>query len=185
MNFITSNNWKLKIANNYASNYNLNFNQINIKLKEIQSEDIIEIAIEKAKSAYNIINKEYIIEESCFSIEKLNGFPGSYTSYIEKTLGLKNIYKILKNLRVKIVEYTSILVFHNGNNNFKIFKARIRGNLIKKFTEGQFFSEIFIPFGFTESLYNLTNDNKKLDLFVRKTSEINSYSKFIKWYLKK
>lgn len=55
-----------------------------------------EVLRHKALSAYNIIGKDLIIDDSGMYCEALNGFPGPYTKDFLK-IGLQKIYSILKN----------------------------------------------------------------------------------------
>src|SRR6185503_18353867 len=81
----------------------LNDKIINLDLKlckqdiiEIQDEKIENIAIEKAKSAYNIVKKPIIIEDDGLFINSLNGFPGQYSKFIFKSLGNRGILHLLE-----------------------------------------------------------------------------------------
>ena len=63
---------------------------------EIQDEKIENIAMEKAKSAYNIVKKPILIEDDGLFINSLNGFPGQYSKFISKSIGNKGIIRLLK-----------------------------------------------------------------------------------------
>ncbi|HEX5185423.1 MAG TPA: non-canonical purine NTP pyrophosphatase, partial [Nitrososphaeraceae archaeon] len=81
------------ILKDKATDINLKFFKQNII--EIQEETIQKIAIEKSKSAYNIIKKPIIIEDDGLFIKSLNGFPGQYSSYVLRTIGNEGIIKLL------------------------------------------------------------------------------------------
>jgi XTP/dITP diphosphohydrolase len=66
--------------------YSIDVHFSRMKLTEIQSNFLIEIAIEKSKSAFEKISMPIIVEDDGLFIEELNGFPGQYSSYIFETI---------------------------------------------------------------------------------------------------
>jgi XTP/dITP diphosphohydrolase len=67
-----------------SSGVNLEFCEL--KLNEIQSDSIEEIAFEKSNSAYKQLYRPVIVEDDGLFIDELNGFPGQYSSYVYKTI---------------------------------------------------------------------------------------------------
>jgi len=68
----------------------------NFDLSEIQSDNLEEIAKFSLRSC-PLIGKDlwYFVEDSGIFINHLNGFPGPYSSYVFKTLGLEGILTLL------------------------------------------------------------------------------------------
>jgi XTP/dITP diphosphohydrolase len=62
-----------------------------IELEEIQSEaatvedQLIEIAERKARQAYELIGSPVIVEDVGAGLDRLNGFPGAYIKYLNKS----------------------------------------------------------------------------------------------------
>ena len=75
--------------------YSIDVRFSRMKLTEIQSTFLIEIAIEKSKSAFEKISMPIIVEDDGLYIDELNGFPGQYSSYIFETIGNDGILKLL------------------------------------------------------------------------------------------
>ena len=53
-----------------------------LDIPEIRSDDIQEIAREKARYAYDHLHVPLIVDDTAFSIDALNGFPGPYAAYV-------------------------------------------------------------------------------------------------------
>jgi len=167
----------------------LNDKIINLDLKlckqdiiEIQDEKIENIAIEKAKSAYNIVKKPIIIEDDGLFINSLNGFPGQYSKFILKSIGNIGIIRLLKGSSDRSAYFKSIFVYNDGII-VKVFYGKIIGKISSTITEGGWgYDPIFIPL----------NRNNKKDITFAKLSQINkknelshrriAFYKFIKWF---
>ena len=97
---------------------------------EIQDEKIENIAMEKAKSAYNIVKKPILIEDDGLFINSLKGFPGQYSKFIFKSIGNKGIIRLLKGSSDRSAFFKSIFVYNDGIIA-KVFYGKInRKNII-------------------------------------------------------
>ena len=167
----------------------LNDKKIDLDLKfckqyiiEIQDEKIENIAMEKAKSAYNIVKKPIIIEDDGLFINSLNGFPGQYSKFIFKSIGNKGIIRLLKGSSDRSAFFKSIFVYNDGIIA-KVFYGKINGKISSTITQGGWgYDPIFIPLkrnnkkGITFA--KLSQTNKKNELSHRRIA----FYKFIKWF---
>ena len=154
---------------------------------EIQDEKIEEIAIEKAKSAYNIVKRPIIIEDDGLFINSLNGFPGQYSSYVFKSIGNRGILRLLEGSRARSAFFKSIFVYTNGIIT-RVFIGQINGKISSTITDGGWgYDPIFIPL----KDYNDDDDNNNNKTFatLSKTNKKNELShrrialdKFVKWF---
>ena len=149
---------------------------------EIQDEKIENIAMEKAKSAYNIVKKPILIEDDGLFINSLNGFPGQYSKFISKSIGNKGIIRLLKSSSDRSAFFKSIFVYNDGIIA-KLFYGKINGKISSTITTGGWgYDPIFIPLkrnnknGITFA--KLSQTNKKNELSHRKIA----FYKFIKWF---
>ncbi|MGZ5509028.1 MAG: RdgB/HAM1 family non-canonical purine NTP pyrophosphatase [Nitrososphaeraceae archaeon] len=170
------------IVNNRITDLHLKFCKRNIT--EIQDHKIEKIAIEKARSAYNIVKKPIIIEDDGLFINSLNGFPGQYSSYVLKSIGNRGIIRLLKGYRDRSAFFKSIFVYSNGII-VKVFNGKINGKISSTIKDdGWGYDPIFIPL-------NNNNDNNSDTTFAKlsKTNKKNELShrrialdKFVKWF---
>jgi len=170
------------IVNNRITDLHLKFCKRNIT--EIQDQKIEKIAMEKARSAYNIVKKPIIIEDDGLFINSLNGFPGQYSSYVLKSIGNRGIIRLLKGYRDRSAFFKSIFVYSNGII-VKVFYGKINGKISSTIKDdGWGYDPIFIPL-------NNNNDNNSDTTFAKlsKTNKKNELShrrialdKFVKWF---
>src|SRR5919112_6494605 len=159
----------------------LNFYKQNII--EIQDDKIEKIAIEKAKSAYNIVKRPIIIEDDGLFINSLNGFPGQYSSYVFKALGNKGILHLLECSKDRSAFFKSIFVYYNGIIT-KVFTGQVNGKISSTITDGGWgYDPIFIPLhndniNDCKTFATLSQSNKKNEVSHRKIA----LDKFVKWF---
>ena len=149
---------------------------------EIQDEKIENIAMEKAKFAYNIVKKPIIIEDDGLFINSLNGFPGQYSKFVFKSIGNRGIIRLLKGSRDRSAFFKSIFVYNDGIIA-KVFYGKINGKISSTITEGGWgYDPIFIPLNRNNkkgiTFAKLSQTNKKNELSHRRIA----FYKFIKWF---
>jgi XTP/dITP diphosphohydrolase len=151
---------------------------------EIQDEKIEKIAIEKAKSAYNIVKRPIIIEDDGLFVNSLNGFPGQYSSYVFKSIGNRGILRLLKGSRARSAFFKSIFVYTNGIIT-SVFIGKINGKISATITDGGWgYDPIFIPskdYNNNKTFATLSKTNKKNELSHRRIA----LDKFVKWFHQK
>ena len=69
----------------------IDVDHILLECPEFRDNDVGVIAREKARFAWDQINEPLIVDDTAFSIEALNGFPGPYAAYVLDTIGLDGI----------------------------------------------------------------------------------------------
>jgi XTP/dITP diphosphohydrolase len=158
-----------------AIDINLKFSKRNII--EIQEETIQKIALEKSKSAYNILKKPIIIEDDGLFIKSINGFPGQYSSYVFRTIGNEGIIKLLKGKKDREACFKAVIVFNNGSVN-KIFTGQSNGVISTKIASGGWgYDPIFIPHKKDVTFAILGDINKKNQFSHRRIA----LDKLVKW----
>ncbi len=123
---------------------------IRVKAMEIQDENLENIAKASAIDAAKKCGLPVIVEDAGLFIEALNGFPGPYSSYVNKTIGVGGILKLMKNVKDRSAYFLSAVAFYNPDNGeLKVFNGRVEGQIAEeaKGRSGFGFDPIFIPIG--------------------------------------
>lgn len=159
------------------SEHNIQIQFFKQKFIEIQS-DICEIAIQKARDAYNIIQKPVLVEDDGLFIEELNGFPGQYSSFIYETIGNEGVLKLMKDIKNRKAVFMAVIAYFD-NNTEKYFTGEIEGKIaLKKIGDGWGYDPIFIPDGTNFSFGQLHDNGKKYQISHR----FKAVKKFCNWY---
>lgn len=94
---MTKNVGKLVAARSAFAPFEIEVKSLDFEIPEIQAPTSIEIAKYAVTEAFAKFKKPVIREDHSFFIDEL-GIPGPYMSYIEKSLSIENLIKILKTL---------------------------------------------------------------------------------------
>jgi XTP/dITP diphosphohydrolase len=65
--------------------------RVELDLQEVQAETVAEVALAKARAAFDKLKRPVIVEDAGVELFGLGGFPGPYIKYWEKLGGLKSI----------------------------------------------------------------------------------------------
>ncbi len=129
--FVTSNEGKVKNAQMSLASLGIEVEQVAIDLIESRSEDPTVIALEKARQAFKELKKPVIVEDSGFFIEALNDFPMTHVKFSLKTVGIKNIMKMMRGVKNRKAEWRMTLAYVYGENEFKTFTFIEEGEIAK------------------------------------------------------
>jgi XTP/dITP diphosphohydrolase len=143
----TNNKHKIFEAQQILSKYSIVLEPIDVKKIEVQSESLEDIARYAALHAYRIVKKPIIVEDSGLFIDVLNGFPGPYSSYIYKTLGLKRILKLLEGEYNRRARFIAVVALAINDEEIHLFKGVVEGIIAHEIRgeKGFGFDPIFIP----------------------------------------
>ncbi|AFC99088.1 non-canonical purine NTP pyrophosphatase, rdgB/HAM1 family [Methanocella conradii HZ254] len=106
--FVTTNAGKLREARALFQDY-FDVEQVDMAYPELQDEDLSKIAAYGARYCADLLGREVIVEDSGLFIDALNGFPGPYSSYVQKTIGNKGILKLMEGVEGRRAEFRSVV----------------------------------------------------------------------------
>ena len=176
--FASTNQYKYSEIKSILQQYNLGVTFCKLDIKEIQSDSLEEIALEKCRYAFSKIKSPVIVEDDGLFIEKLNGFPGQYSAFVFKTIGIKGILDLLRTCEDRSAYFTSIITYCNGQKPH-LFSGKTCGWIKEDETEGGWgFDPIFIPMKSDLTFGQLHALKRKQDFSHRS----KALSKFAEWY---
>ncbi|RLI28686.1 non-canonical purine NTP pyrophosphatase, RdgB/HAM1 family [Candidatus Bathyarchaeota archaeon] len=147
--FATSNKGKFLEVKRLAEAFSLQVEQAPIKGVEIQHESLAEIASQAVRQAYRKLKAPVMVEDAGLFIEALNGFPGPYSSYVYRKLGVQGILKLMEGERNRRAWFLSALAFKAPKMKVKVFLGRVDGEIVlqARGRKGFGFDPIFQPEG--------------------------------------
>ena len=134
-----------------------------VELQEIQSVSVETVAKDKARKAYNNINKPVIVEDTGLYIEDLNGFPGALSKLVSETFGYDKLCEIIgenRNARAKTT------IAYCDKNELRTFSGEIKGRISKEPRGEDSFGwdTIFIPKGYQKTYAELGHKKHKISM---------------------
>ncbi len=128
---------------------------------EIQS-DSLDVIV---RYAVNYLMKEgrcnFFVEDAGLFIKALKGFPGPYSSYVYKTIGVNGILKLMKDVDDREA-YFQATVGLCWNNEVHVFNGVVEGYISRESRglKGFGFDPIFIPKGVSKTFAEMDTDEK-------------------------
>jgi XTP/dITP diphosphohydrolase len=158
---VTSNTHKFDEIRDVSREYGVEVEMCPGLKLEIQSDNLEDIVLKSALLAYLYLNKPILVEDAGLFINALNGFPGPYSSYVYKTLGVNGILKLMDgvtNRRACFKSAVALVV----NNRVLSAQGEVCG-VITTYPRGQGgfgFDPIFIPDGESRTFAEMSVSEK-------------------------
>ncbi|WP_457613740.1 XTP/dITP diphosphatase [Methanocaldococcus sp.] len=159
--FATGNLNKIKEAKIILKDLNVELERIDVSYPEIQG-SLEEVAEFGAKWVYNILKKPVIVEDSGFFVEVLNGFPGTYSKFVQETIGNEGILKLLEDKNNRNAYFKTVIGYCD-ENGVKLFRGVVKGQVSREIRSkgyGFAYDSIFIPEGENRTFAEMTTEEK-------------------------
>lgn len=157
-------NWA-KIASAKQALEPLGFEVDNIKMEtpEIQANDVKEVSMYSAKWAANELNKPVIKNDTGFFINHFNGFPGAYMKYIDETLGIDGILKLMEGIEDRDAYFKESIAYCEPGEEPIVFEGITEGSIAFE-SSGEYgwgiIDHLFIPKGEEKTLGNFPDEER-------------------------
>lgn len=148
--FATSNKGKLLEAEKFLSPLGFDVEQFKIYYPEIQASKLEEVAHFGIEWIFKESKeKTVIIEDAGLFIHVLSNFPGVYSKYVFKTVGLSGILSLMEGREDRSAHFESCIGYYDKESGILLFKGDVDG-IISPEAKGQHgfgYDPIFIPEG--------------------------------------
>jgi XTP/dITP diphosphohydrolase len=126
--YATNNPHKARESSSILKELGVEVEVVQVSTPEIQSDDMVEIAKFRAEEAHKLLKRPVIVEDAGLFIDALNGFPGPYSSYVFKTIGINGILKLMRGEKKRTATFKSVVVFHDSRR-VRVFVGQVRGRI--------------------------------------------------------
>lgn len=176
--FMTENPDKFREAKSILGSQGIRIRQLKRAKVEVQDPSLERIAGFAVKTASVDRPGLLLVEDSGLFIDALGGFPGPFSSYVYKTIGLKGILGLMHGKRRSAYFQSSIAV-GLADLRPRVFTGIVRGSVSRKIagTAGFGYDPIFVPAGFRETFGQTSEEFKN-----KNSHRARAFLKFAKWY---
>ena len=129
---VTSNKERFLSFAKAIAQFGLVAEQVKLKLDEIQSNNLEEIAIRKGLDAAKQLGAPCVVEDTEFKINALNGFPGPFMRYAQEQLNEEKLLVLLKNEKNRQCVSRNILVYAEPKGFTKSFECLVEFEILEK-----------------------------------------------------
>ncbi len=179
--FATSNRGKLEEARAILAPFGISVEQYDGKGIEIQADTNSEVAAYASRGAAKTAGRPVLVEDAGLYVDSLRGFPGPYSAYAFKTIGVAGIIALLRSSPTKrAARFVSSLAYCEPRGEPSLFEGSALGTITTKprGRSGFGFDPIFVPEGGDKTFGELTLEEK-----CAVSHRADAMKKFAKWYL--
>lgn len=122
---------------------------VSLEIPEYRYPRVREIAEEKARYAYQALQRPLIVDDTGFFIDALNGFPGPNAAYVFETLGNQGILKLMEQVIDRRAHFETVIAYASAEG-IRSFQGIIEGTIVApRGREGFGYDPIFLYQGRT------------------------------------
>lgn len=175
--YVTGNWAKIDSARKILEPLGFEVLQEKIDTIEIQNDDVEEVAKYSAKWASDKLKCSVLKNDTGLFIEALKGFPGTYTHYVDDTLGEDGILKLMTGINNRKAYFKEVLAYCEYGGEPVTFIGITPGTIAleKQGEYGWSWDFIFIPDGENKTL-GCFLDDERWDFW-----SLESYEKLAKY----
>jgi non-canonical purine NTP pyrophosphatase (RdgB/HAM1 family) len=152
--------------------------QLYLDLPELQGLDSHEIIHEKLLAAQKHSNDSFIVEDTSFTLEGMNGLPGPLSKWFLKSIGNEGIVRLSKIFGTKAFAKSTI-GYSNDRKEIAFFEGVIEGEIVElkgEASRGFGWDPIFKPKGSDKSFGEMEPEEKNMVSMRRiATERLKSY----------
>jgi len=154
---------KISEIKKLGSYFGIEIVPVDLPKVEVQSESLEEVSLYSAVNAFLTFRRPLIVEDSGLYIEALNLFPGAYSSFVYKTIGIRGVLKLLEGVENRRACFKSVIALAAPNlSEVKLFTGVVHGVIATepRGSGGFGFDPIFIPEGFSKTFAEMSEEEK-------------------------
>ncbi len=161
VHLVTGNLHKLQEVSYILGRYGIRVEKLEAPKLEVQSSSLREIARLAAVVSYQLYHKPVVVDDSGLFINSLNGFPGPYSSYVYKTIGIEGILKLMNGVEDRRAYFEAAVAYTDGIET-KVFTGRVHGRITEepRGAGGFGFDPIFVPDGYSVTFAEMGEEVK-------------------------
>lgn len=143
--FCTGNKGKIAYLRQALSPYEITVMQAELELVEPQFDHVADIAVYKAKQAFEKLQKPVVVEDSGLCIHALNGFPGPYTKYVSDHLKPEHIAKMMVEEEDRTAHFQAMLIYIDENGKDHKFEEKIPASICTEVDQNPLHPDAWSP----------------------------------------
>ncbi len=160
--FVTSNTHKFEEVEAILSGFEISLERKEMDFIEFPSESLKEIALQKARQAFEKFRQPLIVEDTGIYFKAYSNFPGTEPKRAYEALGFEGLLKLLKG-KPRTAFFHTMICFFDGSSHY-FFEGKLEGKItssvIKPKAKVMPYEKIFIPKGEERALAEISRKEK-------------------------
>lgn len=160
--YVTGNWAKIASARQVLEPLGYVVDNVKMETPEIQADDVTDVAKYSAKWAANELNTPVLKNDTGLFVNGLKGFPGVYTHYVDDTLGVDGLLKLMNGLEDRSAYFKECIAYCEPGKEPVVFEGITKGIIDTKKSGkyGWSWDFVFIPDGESQTLGCFEDDKR-------------------------
>ncbi|MDQ1262675.1 MAG: XTP/dITP diphosphohydrolase [Euryarchaeota archaeon] len=103
--------------------------QRDIGYAEIQADTLEEVALYGMKEVVARLEGPVMLEDAGLFVEALQGFPGVYSAYVQKTIGNAGILRLMEGQENRSAYFKSVVAYAEPGRRTAMFSGEVHGHI--------------------------------------------------------
>ena len=103
--------------------------QKDIGYTEIQADSLEEVAAYGIMEVAARLDRPVMIEDAGLFVHALQGFPGVYSAYVQKTIGNAGILRLMEGVERRTAHFKSVVAYAEPGREPVMFKGEVHGEI--------------------------------------------------------
>lgn len=163
--FVTKNPHKAKEVEAILGDIGVSIVDVNLKIHEIQTENIDDIVRDKILKAFKEIGRPVFIEHTGLYIKSLQGFPGGLTQVFWDKLEAEKFSHLLGSLEETELTAKTVIAFCDSKR-IHLFDGEVEGNIAPEPKGNRDFQWdcVFVPKGYVKTFAELGDKKNEISM---------------------
>lgn len=148
LSIVTHNPGKVREFREGLAGVPVEFHHFDRTYHELQADTLEEVASFGLQELAGEVAGDFCLEDSGLFIDALGGFPGVYSAYVYRSLGLNGVLKLLKGADDRRARFASVIAL-SWDGETHLFHGESRGSIARapKGSGGFGYDPVFVPDG--------------------------------------
>lgn len=148
LTIVTHNPGKVREFQAGLARHNVELHHLNRTYHELQADTLEEVASFGLQELASEVEGDFCLEDSGLFVDAVRGFPGVYSAYVYKSVGLDGVLKLLKGVEDRRARFASVIAMSSGGETH-LFRGDVLGQIARapRGTGGFGYDPVFVPDG--------------------------------------
>ena len=136
LRYVTTNEGKIEEALEYLDS---GVTQLDYDYTEIQADDLESVAAVGAREAFRVAGEPVIVDDAGLFIDGFSGFPGPYSSYVEDTVGVEDVWHLTEPKGNRGAAFRCVVAYAEPDaDSVETFEGVVPGSIVAPRGDGGF-----------------------------------------------
>lgn len=161
LTFVTSNPHKFAEAERVLKQFGVIIRHARRSCPEIRGELPAVIAADSVRRLIGKVKPPFFVEDAGLFVEALNGFPGTYSAWAFKKIGLSGFLRLMKGVEDRRASFKSAVALYDGRK-VTVFEGEAKGRIAfrARGENGFGYDPAFVPEGSLKAFAELGDGEK-------------------------